>query len=231
MYGGCLLCPLYPLLHLTNTLLYVTFHRWPEGKYCIYKKGHSCPSRLEEGFVIWDDENKDNKNSKVGDLPEGLYNEDTKIFFCCSTSGSANKEIVLPNKSPFLLFAYDSILCQKVSNWKQTTWPESKLSRALCRRGGKRKESLQLRFRNLNSTSNSPVPPRRLSCQISANQREAETSANVNKHRKSSAKGNDVITNVISANQHFASTFAMQIFKSKDVVASSPSFLGSLLSG
>ena len=116
MYGGCLLCPLYPLLHLTNTLLYVTFHRWPDGKYCIYKKGHSCPSGLEEGFVIWDDENKDNKNSKVGDLPEGLYNEDTKIFFCCSTSGSANREIVLPNKSPFLLFAYESILCQKASN-------------------------------------------------------------------------------------------------------------------
>ena len=35
---------------------------------------------------------------------------------------------------------------------------------------------------NLNSTSNSPVAPRRLSCQISANQREARTSANVNKH-------------------------------------------------
>ncbi|KAM7452633.1 hypothetical protein ABFA07_000282 [Porites harrisoni] len=95
--------------------------RWPDGKYCIYKKGHSCPSGLEEGFVIWDDENKDNKNSKVGDLPEGLYNEDTKIFFCCSTSGSANKEIVLPNKSPFLLFAYDSILCQKVKGMKVVT--------------------------------------------------------------------------------------------------------------
>ena len=127
MYGGCLLCPLYPLLHLTNTLLYVTFHRWPDGKYCIYKKGHSCSSGLDEGFVIWDDENKDNKNSKVGDLPEGLYNEDTKIFFCCSTSGSANKEIVLPNKSPFLLFAYKSILCQKVSNWKQATTSFSSL--------------------------------------------------------------------------------------------------------
>ena len=38
--------------------------------------------------------------------------------------------------------------------------------------GGKRKES----FWNLNSTSNSPVAPRRISCQISANQREAETS-------------------------------------------------------
>ena len=58
-----------------------------------------------------------------------------------------------------------------------------------------------------------PVAPCRLSFQISANQREAETSANVNKHWKTRAKGNDVITNVISANQHFASTFSMQIFK------------------
>ena len=30
---------------------------------------------------------------------------------------------------------------------------------------------------------------------------------------KACAKGNDVITNVISADQHFASTFLMQIFK------------------
>ena len=97
------------------------------------------------------------------------------------------------------------------SQWHR--WPASKLSGALWRLGGKRKESLQLRLWNLNSTSNSPVAPRRLSCQISANQREAETSANVNKHWKTRAKGNDVITNVISANQHFASTFSMQIFK------------------
>ena len=48
------------------------------------------------------------------------------------------------------------------------------------RSGGE--ESLQLRLWNLNSTSNSPMAPRRLSCQISANQREAETNANVNKH-------------------------------------------------
>ena len=45
------------------------------------------------------------------------------------------------------------------------------------------------------------------------NQHEAETSANVNKHWKTRSKNNDVITNVISANQHFASTFSMQIFK------------------
>ena len=75
------------------------------------------------------------------------------------------------------------------------------------------KESLQLLLWNLNSNFNSQVAPRRLSCQISANQCEAETNANVKINRKIRTKGNDVITNVISANQHFASTFSMQIFK------------------
>ena len=89
--------------------------------------------------------------------------------------------------------------------------------------GKERKEGLQLRLWNLNSTSISPVAPRRRSCQITAEQLEAETSANVNKHWKTRAKSNDVITNVISANQHFVSTFSMQIFKFllRDVVASS----------
>ena len=83
----------------------------------------------------------------------------------------------------------------------------SKLSGALLRRGGVKKESLQLRLCNFISTSNSPVASRRLSCYISANQGEGETSANVKQHWKTRAKGNDVITSVISANQHFAWTF------------------------
>ena len=89
-----------------------------------------------------------------------------------------------------------------------------KLSGALWRQGGERKESLQLLgLWNLNFTSSSLVAPRRLSCQFSANEREGETRANVNKNWKTSAKGNDIITNVISANQHFASTFSMRTFK------------------
>ena len=36
---------------------------------------------------------------------------------------------------------------------------------------------------------------------------------NVNKHWKTCAKKNDIITNVTSANQHIASTFSTQIFK------------------
>ena len=92
--------------------------------------------------------------------------------------------------------------------------PASKLSGALWRQGGKRKESLQLHLQNLHSTSNSPVAPPQLSCQISANQREAEMSVNVKKNiEKHVPLGNDVITNVISANQRFALTFLVQIFK------------------
>ena len=70
----------------------------------------------------------------------------------------------------------------------------SKLSGELWRLGRRRKERLQLHLWNLNSTSNSPVAPHQLSCKISANQREAETSTNVNKHRKTREKGNEVIT-------------------------------------
>ena len=88
----------------------------------------------------------------------------------------------------------------------------------------KRKESLQLRLWNLNSTSNSSVVSRWPSCQISANQCEAETSANVNKHWKTRAKGNDIITNVISVNQHFSSTFLWRYSNSRDIVAQALSF-------
>ena len=46
---------------------------------------------------------------------------------------------------------------------------------------GKGSKAYELRLWNLNSASNFPVAPRRLRCQISANQREVETKANVNK--------------------------------------------------
>ena len=75
-----------------------------------------------------------------------------------------------------------------------------------ARTAGREKEgelATTVRLWNLNSTSNSPGAPHRLSCQISANHREAETSA----------KGNDVISYVISCNHHFASTFSRQIFQ------------------
>ena len=35
---------------------------WPEGSYCIYKKGE-CPPRMKKGDIFWDDEDHGNKNS------------------------------------------------------------------------------------------------------------------------------------------------------------------------
>ena len=53
---------------------------------------------------------------------------------------------------------------------------------------------------------------------LSGNERECKQT------KKTRAKGNDVISYVISANEHFASTFSMQIKYSRNVVPSSPSF-------
>ena len=58
---------------------------------------------------------------------------------------------------------------------------EQALRGALARERKKEGELATMSL-NLNSISNSTVAPRRLSCQTSANQREAETRANVNKH-------------------------------------------------
>lgn len=94
---------------------------WPSGKYCIFKRGASCPTNLKEGFVMWDDENTDNQNDKGGALPAGQYTEDTKIYFCCSTTGYVENQISLPAKRPFFLFAFESARCQKVLNMKVTS--------------------------------------------------------------------------------------------------------------
>ena len=48
--------------------------------------------------------------------------------------------------------------------------------------------------KSVNVNKHRKTRDRRLSCQISANQREAEKSVNVNKHRKTRDRDNDVIT-------------------------------------
>ena len=50
----------------------------------------------------------------------------------------------------------------------------------------------------------------KLSCLISANQHEAETSENINKRWKTRAKGNDVITNVIWGLSDFTGVFVVK---------------------
>lgn len=93
--------------------------KWPDGNYCIYKKGYLCPPGFHKGNVLWDDnngKNASNRNSASGELPEGLYNQDTLIYFCCRATGSVAKRISLPVNRPFYLMAFESPTCQEVQD-------------------------------------------------------------------------------------------------------------------
>ena len=92
------------------------------------------------------------------------------------------------------------------------------------RRGGKMNESLQLRLWNFNSTSNSPVAPRRLSCQIPANQWEAERAqmqTNIEKHVPRVMMLLQMSSPPISISHRL---FRCRYSNFRDAVASSPSF-------
>ena len=38
---------------------------------------------LITGYLHWDDEDRRNANKRSGTLPDGVYNRNTKIYFCC----------------------------------------------------------------------------------------------------------------------------------------------------
>lgn len=76
-----------------------------------------CPQGFEEGSVKWDDEDWRNGNKMTGALPEGRYDRNTRIFFCCRNDGHATNAINLPTDKPFVLFKYTH-QCQHVTNTK-----------------------------------------------------------------------------------------------------------------
>ncbi|KII73404.1 hypothetical protein RF11_09122 [Thelohanellus kitauei] len=89
---------------------------WPLGSFCVYQYGDHCPKNFHSGYVYWDDENDNNKNSHGGVLPRGNYGPDTEIRFCCKSDGDTEKEIDLPSDKPFVLFPVNLPICQKVKN-------------------------------------------------------------------------------------------------------------------
>lgn len=98
--------------------------QWPDGQYCIYKYGSECPEGLHEGWVFWDDENieeLDGGNMVQGVVPEGVYEKDTLIYFCCNNKGIKSKPIELPLNNQFYLLAYRSAECQQVKGAKVTS--------------------------------------------------------------------------------------------------------------
>ena len=87
---------------------------WPRGSYCIGQKRIVCPKGFREGFIKWDDKDFRNKNKNNGELPEGKYDKDTVINFCCrSDNGGPTNAIQLPTQEPFVLYRH-GLKCQKV---------------------------------------------------------------------------------------------------------------------
>ena len=91
---------------------------WPSGRYCIARKGYSCPIGFTTGSVYWDDEDTANINWRSGTLPDGIYGRDTKIYFCCRSDGFTSTAIRLPTTRPFILYRYSSIFCQSVAGMR-----------------------------------------------------------------------------------------------------------------
>lgn len=80
---------------------------WPKGSYCVNKKGRHCPMGFKQGFVYFDEENTSNTSNKgnnSGVLPEGIYSDDTQMFYCCREDGSHSVAIYLPTSTPFYLY-------------------------------------------------------------------------------------------------------------------------------
>ena len=87
---------------------------WPKGSYCIGRKGLMCPDGFQEGFIKWDDKDFWNKNERKGVLPDGTYDKNTKIQFCCrSDNGDPRNPIQMPTETPFVLYRQGS-KCQEI---------------------------------------------------------------------------------------------------------------------
>ncbi|XP_028406004.1 uncharacterized protein LOC114528541 [Dendronephthya gigantea] len=72
----------------TRVSYYRSNLKWPQGRYCVFRKGGFCPQEFIEGSIHWDDRDAQNTNRFVGTLPDGVYNQNTQIYFCCRIDGS-----------------------------------------------------------------------------------------------------------------------------------------------
>ena len=92
---------------------------WPEGSYCIAQKGGYCPEdAFRKGNISWNDYKaqflRTSYNDRWGTLPDGKYDKNTVIFFCCRNDNRASSPMMLPIAEPFVLYRYGGE-CQVVA--------------------------------------------------------------------------------------------------------------------
>ena len=93
---------------------------WPKGFYCLFKYGN-CPKGFSKGWIFWDDEDHQSWNKKGGTLPNGAYDINTKIEYCCRKDepNGYTWPISLPTSKPFYLLRIGGY-CQVVRGMKVT---------------------------------------------------------------------------------------------------------------
>ncbi len=103
------------MCYCTKTSDITSPFRWPEGRYCIARYGNVCPADFQNGQIYWDDEDSNNQNTVTGIIPDGTYDSNTEIQYCCRSDGDTEKKIDLPNMRSFVLYQYSYKGCQEVS--------------------------------------------------------------------------------------------------------------------
>ncbi|XP_070210463.1 tolloid-like protein 2 [Littorina saxatilis] len=93
---------------------------WPKGSYCIYRYGGSCPADFKEGWIQFDNKyTSGTAQSAVteGSVADGVYKNNSKMWFCCRDDASPDVPVALPSKQSFAMFpVYGQ--CQRVAGAK-----------------------------------------------------------------------------------------------------------------
>ena len=126
------------LCYCTEQQAFSTVPFWPEGQYCLAKKG-PCPVGFGEGSIFWDDNNIiTNQNNVSGVIPDGTYDTNTEIQYCCRADGDVDRAIPLPTTHDFVLYRSPGVECQDVqgmtdSRFSIRTDDDNFLNQDVCR--------------------------------------------------------------------------------------------------
>ncbi|XP_022328869.2 uncharacterized protein LOC111127870 [Crassostrea virginica] len=86
---------------------------WGPGSYCILRAGGFCPNGFKDGMISMVDSQPPSGLSGV--LPDGTFDTNLVLQFCCRNDGFTRNPLLLPNKEPFILYKNHNT-CQKVED-------------------------------------------------------------------------------------------------------------------
>ncbi|XP_050388454.1 uncharacterized protein LOC126807724 [Patella vulgata] len=81
---------------------------WEPGVYCILRKGGKCPAGFTESFIQY---GETTAPETTGAVPDGVFEQQTRLFFCCRSDGFQDLAVRLPNTVPFALVSHSGT-CQ-----------------------------------------------------------------------------------------------------------------------